>query len=92
MPTGVIPLFGRQSNGQVLLLKLSHQSWFAWAAIARQPKVVAMTPKIGQKDVDPALKALVFTFDRPMQDGMWAVVGGGEHFPKVGKLSYDQAR
>jgi hypothetical protein len=63
------------------------------AAMAKKPKVVAMTPANGQQDVDPALKALVITFDRPMQDGMWAVVGGGEHFPKTtGKPSYDKAR
>jgi hypothetical protein len=63
------------------------------AAMAKKPKVVAMTPENGQRDVDPGLKALVVTFDRPMQDGSWAVVGGGEHFPKTtGKPSYDAAK
>jgi hypothetical protein len=58
---------------------------------ARLPKVVALTPANGQQDVDPATRALVITFDRPMQDRMWAVVGGGEHFPKTtGKPTYDR--
>jgi hypothetical protein len=52
---------------------------------------VALTPANGQQDVDPATRALVITFDRPMQDRMWAVVGGGEHFPKTtGKPTYDR--
>ncbi|MFO1077819.1 MAG: DUF4932 domain-containing protein [Planctomycetota bacterium] len=60
---------------------------------AKSPHVVAMTPANGQRDVDPATKALVVTFDREMMDGMWAVVGGGEHFPKTtGRPSYDAAR
>ncbi len=63
------------------------------AAMAKKPKVAGMTPANGQQDVDPGLAALVITFDRPMQDQMWAVVGGGEHFPKLqGKPSYDAAR
>lgn len=63
------------------------------AQIAKAPKVVSIVPKDGARDVDPATKALVITFDRPMQDGMWSVVGGGEHFPKItGKPAYDQDR
>jgi hypothetical protein len=60
---------------------------------ARAPKVVSIVPAIGATDVDPATTALVVTFDRPMRDGAWAVVGGGPHFPKItGKPSYDPAR
>ena len=62
------------------------------AMLANTPKVVAMTPANGQQDCDPATQALVVTFDRPMKDGSWAVVGGGEHYPKMGKPSYDASR
>ena len=62
------------------------------AEMAARPRVVAIVPANGAKDVDPATKAIVVTFDRPMRDGCWAVVGGGEHFPKTGKPSYDAAR
>ena len=63
------------------------------ASLEKRPKVAAMTPANGAQDVDPATAALVITFDRPMQDGMWSVVGGGPNFPKiVGKPSYDAAR
>jgi hypothetical protein len=61
--------------------------------LAKTPKVVAMTPQNGQQDVDPATTELVVTFDRPMRDGSWAVVGGGEHYPETtGKPSYDASR
>lgn len=61
------------------------------ARAQKAPRVVSMAPANGQQDVDPGLTALVITFDRPMRDGGWAVVGGGEHFPELtGKPSYDQ--
>ena len=60
---------------------------------AAKPKVISMTPVNGAKDVDPSLKAIVVTFDRPMRDGGWAFVGGGPNFPKVmGQPSYDDTR
>jgi len=60
---------------------------------AAAPKVVAMTPANGATDVDPGLKMIRVTFDRPMRDGGWAFVGGGPNFPKVtGKPSYDEKR
>jgi hypothetical protein len=41
--------------------------------------------------VDPKTTAIVVTFDRPMRDQSFAVVGGGDHFPKTtGRPSYDQ--
>jgi hypothetical protein len=61
------------------------------AQAARRPKVVSMTPANGAQDVDPNLKELRVTFDRPMMDG-FAVVGGGPNFPEVtGQASYDKA-
>ncbi|HEX6811977.1 MAG TPA: DUF4932 domain-containing protein [Planctomycetota bacterium] len=63
------------------------------ARLANTPRVVSMTPANGQQDVDPATAQLVVTFDRPMKDGSWAVVGSGEHYPETtGKPSYDASR
>ena len=61
--------------------------------LARTPKIASMVPANGQEDVDPATKAIVVTFDRPMLDGAWAVVGGGPKFPTMtGRPSYDESR
>jgi hypothetical protein len=63
------------------------------ASLQTAPKVQEMTPAIGAKDVDPATTTLMITFDRPMQDRMWSVVGGGEHFPEIkGPPTYDKER
>jgi hypothetical protein len=60
---------------------------------AKAPKVASLAPANGAADVDPATAAIVVTFDRPMRDGVWSVVGGGPRFPKIaGKPSYDAAR
>lgn len=57
---------------------------------AKTPTVVSIAPENGAQDVDPALRAIVVTFDRPMLDGAWAVVRAGPNFPKtIGKPSYD---
>jgi hypothetical protein len=62
-------------------------------AMARRPRVVRMTPRNGQEDVDPSTTTLVVTFDRPMADKSWSVVGGGEHFPGTKDApSYDVTR
>jgi hypothetical protein len=50
---------------------------------------LAGSPEYGQGKVP----SYVVTFDRPMRDQAWAVVGGGPNFPKVtGPPSYDAAR
>lgn len=55
-----------------------------------RPHVASMTPANGATDVDPGLKSIVVTFDRPMAAGGFAVVGGGPHFPETtGRASYD---
>lgn len=60
---------------------------------AKRPKLVSSTPVNGAVDVDPALSALVFTFDRPMRDQSWSIVGKPEDQPKItGKLRYDRSR
>ena len=63
------------------------------AANARRPQVVSITPANGATDVDPSITVLKVVFDRPMKDGSWSLVGGGENFPQVtGKPQYDRAR
>jgi hypothetical protein len=60
---------------------------------AKRPKVVSLTPANGAQSVDPGLANLEVKFDRPMRDGSWSLVGGGEHCPETtGKPHYDEAR
>lgn len=55
------------------------------------PTIVSMTPANGATTVDPATTAIVVTFDRPMLDRAWSVVGGGPALPKTtGAPSYDE--
>ncbi|HHY84045.1 MAG TPA: Ig-like domain-containing protein [Verrucomicrobia bacterium] len=50
-------------------------------------------PENGATDVDPGLEEIRVTFDRPMQDGSWSLVGGGPHFPEdTGSPRYDSQR
>jgi hypothetical protein len=58
------------------------------------PKIVALIPANGARDVDPNLKAIVITFDRPMRNPGWAVVTFvQDQFPKIsGPVGYDAAR
>ncbi len=63
------------------------------AQLASTPKVVSIVPAIGSRDVDPTTTAIVVTFDRPMRDRAWSVVGGGPAFPEsTGAPSYDETR
>ena len=58
------------------------------------PKIVSLVPANGAEDVDPNLKAIVVTFDRPMQNPGWAVVtlGSPDRHPKpAGPVGYDAA-
>ena len=60
---------------------------------AAAPRVVAMHPANQSQNVDPTLDRIQITFDRPMQNGAWAFVGGGPHYPETtGQPSYDAAR
>ncbi len=59
------------------------------------PRVLAVVPADGARDVDPNLKAIVVTFDRPMQDKSWSVVtlGSGGKCPQgAGQAGYDASR
>ena len=63
------------------------------AKAARAPKVVAIDPPNGATDLDAAaVTKLVITFDRPMRDQSWSIVGGGPMMPKLGRPTYDAAR
>ena len=57
------------------------------------PKIVAMAPADGARDVPPDLKAIVITFDRPMSQS-WSVVDlSSGHYPKTtGAAGYDAAQ
>ncbi len=60
---------------------------------AKRPQVVSTTPESGATNVDPALATIQVTFDRPMKDQSWSLVGGGPNFPEItGKPHYDPTR
>ncbi len=57
------------------------------------PRILSVEPADGATDVDPGLKAIVITFDRPMRDKSWAVMllGDVDHFPGAAvALAYDK--
>lgn len=57
---------------------------------ATRPKIVSMTIAGGARDVDPALKEIVITFDRPMRRTSYSVAGtGSAPVPKLGAVSFD---
>lgn len=61
--------------------------------VARAPQVVALVPANAATDVDPALTLLRITFDRPMKDSSWSLVGAKSDLPEItGALAYDAAR
>lgn len=58
--------------------------------VAGIPQVVSMTPANGATDVDPSLANLTITFDRPMKDKSWSVVGDPAQTPRItGTPAYD---
>jgi hypothetical protein len=60
---------------------------------ASSPRIVNMVPASGARDVDPELKAIIVTFDRPMKDKQWAVIQLSDKFPEMaGDASYNQDR
>ncbi len=60
---------------------------------ARTPKVESTLPMNEDQDVDPATKAIVIRFDRPMTDQSWSIVGKAEDQPKFGGTpSYDESK
>jgi hypothetical protein len=59
---------------------------------AGRPKVVSIDPANGTQDVDPALTQIVVKFDRPMRRQSWQVMQTDKAlFPKVARVSYDEA-
>ena len=60
---------------------------------AKSPRIVSLSPADGATDVDPGLTEIKVVFDRAMQDGCWAMVGGGPNFPELtGRCGYDAAK
>lgn len=63
------------------------------ASSSEAPRVVSMTPANGAENVDAGTSEIRVTFDRPMRDGSWAMVGGGPHHPETtGRPRYDTQR
>jgi len=63
------------------------------ALAAAAPQLLEMSPALGATDVDPALTALTFRFDRPMRDQSWSIVGSAADTPAItGKPAYDAVR
>jgi hypothetical protein len=60
---------------------------------AARPKLASSVPANGALGVDPALGAMVLTFDRPMKDKSWSIVGSRRDQPEItGALTYDAQR
>ena len=61
--------------------------------VVHAPKLVALVPANGARDVDPALTTMTITFDREMKDKNWSIAGDPAQQPKItGALAYDAAR
>lgn len=59
----------------------------------KSPKIVSIVPINGSQDVDPSLKAIVITFDRPMKGNQWSVMRLSDKFPASdGDVFYDKTR
>jgi hypothetical protein len=59
---------------------------------ARAPKVVSIEPADGSTGVDPSTAAIRVTFDRPMRDRSWSIVGQPSDVPEAaGEPDYDDA-
>jgi hypothetical protein len=57
------------------------------------PRLVSIVPANGASDVDPGLAVMTLTFDRPMRDRSWSIVGQPADQPQVsGELAYDAER
>lgn len=57
------------------------------------PRLVACAPLPDATDVDPSSTALVLTFDQPMQDRSWSLVGAPSELPDfTGKPRFDRER
>ena len=60
---------------------------------ATPPTIASIAPADGATEVDPGLKEIKVTFDRPMQDKSWSMVGGGPNFPEItGRCGYDSSK
>ena len=58
------------------------------------PRIVSLTPANGSIGVDPAIKAITVTFDRPMMDRAWSLVrtDAGSYPEVTGMPQYGPAR
>jgi hypothetical protein len=77
----MIAKFHKSTGGLAVAASLLSTLGLATLADAQTPRIIATSPKVGAKDVDPTLKEITVTFDHEMDGGMsWT--GGGPEFPK----------
>ena len=61
--------------------------------MAKVPKIVSIVPPNNAKMVNPDLQFITITFDRPMMDQSWSIVGEGPNYPRIiGKPKYNSTR
>jgi hypothetical protein len=61
-------------------------------ASEKAPKLVAMTPPNGARNVDPGLTEMRLVFDRPMSGDRWSIVGPKQDAPEwVGTPKLDES-
>lgn len=75
-----------------LALALGIAADTAEARASAAPRLLSCVPAPGDRKVDPGLSEMVLTFDRPMKDPGWSIVGGGPKMPKVGAPRFDEGR
>lgn len=76
-----------------LVKLLEREAELAETTAINAPRLVALVPANGARDVDPSLTSMVITFDREMRDKSWSICGQPENQPKItGSLAYDATR
>ncbi|MFC1744421.1 DUF4932 domain-containing protein [Candidatus Riflebacteria bacterium] len=66
-------------------IKLVKKEWEAQfqALKEKAPRILRLKPENRSLKVNPNIDAIIVTFDRPMRNGSWSVVGGGPNFPEI---------
>ncbi|QDU72970.1 S41 family peptidase [Mucisphaera calidilacus] len=70
------------------LMVLMVTGLMATVVAAAPPRVVSTSPEHGDKNVDPATPTITITFDQPMSQGGYSIVGGGPTFPEIGRARW----
>ncbi|QQE10494.1 Ig-like domain-containing protein [Planctomycetota bacterium] len=81
----------KQVQEDVVSAGVTSQGVAGNASNVNAPKIVTITPAIGDEDVDPNLKEIIVTFDKPMTGGR-SMTGGGVTFPEIKKIYWRDAK